>query len=511
VLVTRHRFKILWIARHPAREFHSAIREGGSLRPPLLEQILVREYCYPSMQPTEPFHERKLQPTHIGRYRVMGQVGSGGMGTVYKAFDPELNRTVAVKLPHFHGSPEVVATRNQRFQREARTAAAVAHPNVCPIYDVGEHEGQPFVVMAYIEGESLADWLARQGRFDDPRRAVQLTGQILEALDALHRHGVIHRDLKPANILIDASGRVLVTDFGLARHQEDAEPLTSEGVVIGTPAYMAPEQAAGQNQKIGPCTDLYSVGVILFQMLTGKVPFDGPPLAVLGRIMHETPPRLSTLRPDLDAALETIVAKAMARDIGDRFQSAGQFRQALNSIPSVAALRPTLGDTTALSPSASSDSESKTRPSPAAKTKNSATKSLRIAVAAVACLLVVTFIARQVRQFNLKYPDNALVSRDNYMKIREGMTKMEVEDILGTGVLDGRESMSVDAAGNFVRIKEWGAGRDETRGQFEDFKGKPYQTVTLKLRWHSGNHKVIHVTFVNDRVTSKREHGLYGN
>ena len=251
------------------------------------------------------------------------------MGTVYKAHDPQLNRIVALKLPRFDGPTQGRTLRVQRFQREARAAAGIRHLHVCPIYDVGEHEGQPYVVMAYIEGESLAARLARQGRYQDLRQAVDVIRQLLEALEEIHGHGLIHRDLKPSNVLFDEAGRAILTDFGLARPAEESEGLTSEGVVLGTPAYMAPEQASGQPQSIGPWTDLYSLGVILYQMLTGRLPFEGPALKVMAQIVHESAPLPSSLRPDLDPAMEAIVRKAMVREPQGRYQSARQFSEAL--------------------------------------------------------------------------------------------------------------------------------------------------------------------------------------
>jgi serine/threonine protein kinase len=276
-------------------------------------------------------------PVQIGRYRILGRLGAGGMGTVYKAQDPQLNRTVALKLPRLDGPAQGHALRVQRFQREARAAAGVRHAHVCPIYDVGEHEGQPYVVMAYIEGESLATQLARQGRYQDPRQAADLIRQVLDALEAIHDHGIIHRDLKPSNILLDASGRAVLTDFGLARPTDDSEGLTSEGVVLGTPAYMAPEQASGQSQAAGPWTDLYSLGVILYQMLTGRLPFEGPALKVMAQMLHDPAPLLSNLRPDLDPGLEAIVCKAMAREPQARYQHARQFSGALTAWASMLA------------------------------------------------------------------------------------------------------------------------------------------------------------------------------
>jgi serine/threonine protein kinase len=212
-------------------------------------------------------------PEQIGRYRILERLGTGGMGTVYKAHDPQLERVVALKLPRFDGPQRDRASRVQRFQREARAAAQVWHPHVCPIYDVGEHEGQPFVVMAYVEGQSLAERLAGKGRYEDVNEAVALLRQVLDDLDAVHARSIIHRDLKPSNIMIDAAGRAVLTDFGLARPESDTEHLTSDGVIVGTPAYMAPEQAAGESERIGPWTDLYSLGVVFYQMLTGRLPY----------------------------------------------------------------------------------------------------------------------------------------------------------------------------------------------------------------------------------------------
>jgi serine/threonine protein kinase len=257
-------------------------------------------------------------PAQIGRYRILGRIGAGGMGTVYKADDPQLNRIVALKLPRFDGPAQGLALRVQRFQREARAAAGIRHPHVCPIYDVGEYEKQPYVVMAYIEGESLAAHLARQGRYENPCQAVTLIRQVLDALEVVHSHGIVHRDLKPSNILLDAAGRAILTDFGLARQTDDKEGLTSEGVVLGTPAYMAPEQASGQPRAVGPWTDLYSLGVILYQMLTGRLPFEGTALKVMAQIVHESAPLPSSWRPDLDPALEAVVRKAMARVLVQR-------------------------------------------------------------------------------------------------------------------------------------------------------------------------------------------------
>jgi hypothetical protein len=280
-------------------------------------------------------------PDHIGRYRVLGRLGAGGMGTVYRAHDPHLERIVAVKVPRLEGPPEERAARVQRFQREARAAARILHPNVCPIFDVGEHDGAAFVVMAYVEGMSLEQVLAQRGPFDDLREAVALVAQVLDALAAVHAQGIVHRDVKPGNILLDAAGRCILADFGLARPEELGAGLTSEGVVIGTPAYMAPEQAAGRPDQIGPWTDLYAVGVVLFQLLTGRLPFEGGMAAVLGAVVRDEPPSPRTFRPDVPADLEAVILRALRKDPRARFVDARDFRAALgNPTVTTAADRP---------------------------------------------------------------------------------------------------------------------------------------------------------------------------
>jgi hypothetical protein len=270
------------------------------------------------------------QLTQVGRYRLLERVGAGGMGEVYRGYDPQLERDVAVKLPYFYGPPEERAKHVQRFQREARAAAQIHHPHVCPVYDVGEHDGQPFVVMAFLPGPSLAQRLAAS-RFEDVDEAVRVVGQLLDGLAAVHARGIVHRDLKPANVLFDAAGRAVLTDFGLARPETDTG-LTTAGTVLGSPAYMAPEQAAGQGERAGPWTDLYSLGVVLYQMVTGKLPFEGPVVALLPRIVHEEPTPPRHYRPDLDPALEAVILRALQKDPAKRFRDAAEFAAALGTV-----------------------------------------------------------------------------------------------------------------------------------------------------------------------------------
>jgi tRNA A-37 threonylcarbamoyl transferase component Bud32 len=288
------------------------------------------------MSPTEdrpqslPEQPDERLPETIGRYIILKRLGAGGMGTVYQARDPQLDRVVALKLPRFDVPQRDRAVRLQRFQREARAAAQIWHPHVCPIYDVGEHDGQPYVVMAHVDGQSLADRLAAHGRYEIATEAVGVLRQILDALEAVHAHGIVHRDLKPGNILIASAGRAILTDFGLARPEYDREPLTSDGILIGTPAYMTPEQASGESERIGPWTDLYSLGVVFYEMLVGRLPFTGTAPIVLAHILRDEPPSPRALRPDLDPTLETIVLRALRKVPSERYPDAPAFRAALD-------------------------------------------------------------------------------------------------------------------------------------------------------------------------------------
>jgi hypothetical protein len=247
------------------------------------------------------------------------------MGTVYKAWDQQLPRPVAVKVPRVDLWPENRTLALQRFLREARLSAGIRHPNVCPVYDVGEHAGFPYVVMALIEGPSLAD-LAKRDRLE-VARVVRLARQVAAALAVIHDHGIIHRDLKPGNILLDSAGEPLVTDFGLARPVVDDEPLTRSGIAVGTPTYMAPEQALGDASSIGAWTDIYSLGTILYRLLTGRLPSEG---TVRGRDSKACPEAPSSQRLELDPALEMIVLKAIARQPEKRYRTARELVEALD-------------------------------------------------------------------------------------------------------------------------------------------------------------------------------------
>ncbi len=242
-------------------------------------------------RPNYPFEDTSL-PTLPG-YEVKTVLGRGGVGVVYKALHLRLNRPVAVKmlLSGQHASPDEL----ERFLREAEAVAGLHHPNIVNLYDVGEVEGKPYFTMEFVEGGSLARKLV-EGPMP-AREAVALVAQVTEAIETAHQSGIIHRDLKPGNVLLTADGTPKVTDFGLARLESDAG-LTLSGAPVGTPSYMAPEQARGDKSAIGPATDVYALGAILYECLTGRPPFRGETsTATLQQVLVEEPVRPAQLNP----------------------------------------------------------------------------------------------------------------------------------------------------------------------------------------------------------------------
>jgi WD40 repeat protein/predicted Ser/Thr protein kinase len=283
----------------------------------------------PPASPAPARREDATVPDRIGPYQILKRLGQGGMGTVYLARDGQLDRLVALKVPHFRpgAGPEV----RQRFLREARAAAALLHPNLCPVHNVGEADGVLFVTMAYLEGKPLSD-LLKGGKPQPQKASAAVARKLALALEAAHQKGVIHRDLKPANVMITKAHEPVVMDFGLARREAEGEPrLTHEGALMGTPAYMPPEQAAGDLKAIGPGCDVYSLGVILFEMLTGRLPFQGGVHEIIAQLLHRAPPRPSELRPGLDPALEAVCLKAMAKRPEERYRSMAELAAALTA------------------------------------------------------------------------------------------------------------------------------------------------------------------------------------
>jgi len=253
-----------------------------------------------------------------GRYRIVGRLGQGGMARVFLAQDESLHRQVAVKVladrhsddPHFI----------ERFQREARAAARLNHPNIVQVYDQSQTAGMSYIVQEYVEGETLKDLIRRESPIE-PRRAITIGLQILAALRVAHQQGVIHRDVKPQNILVQPDGKIKVADFGIAS-AGDTE-MTEAGSIVGTAQYLAPEQARGL--PVGPPADLYAVGIVLYEMLSGRVPFEGEAaVTVAMRHVQEAPEALTDRNPLVPVALESVVMRALSKDPTQRYQSADQ-------------------------------------------------------------------------------------------------------------------------------------------------------------------------------------------
>jgi serine/threonine protein kinase len=275
-------------------------------------------------------------PRRFGRYRVLEELGQGAMGTVYLVLDTQLRRQVALKVPHVRpGDTDGPPNRRVlgRFFREAHAAAILRHPNLCPVYDVGQIDGIPYLTMAYIRGRPLSRYVD-PNRPLSPRWVAALVRKLALALQAAHDKGVIHRDLKPSNVMICAGREPMIMDFGLAWRldcRDGDERLTKLGLVLGTPAYMSPEQLSGRVEKLGPQCDIYSLGVILYELLTGRCPFEGPEAIVLGKVLFVEPERPSNHRPDLDKELEAICLKAMAKRDDERYVKMSDLAAALGA------------------------------------------------------------------------------------------------------------------------------------------------------------------------------------
>jgi serine/threonine protein kinase len=258
-------------------------------------------------------------PRRLGEYEILGELGRGGMGVVYKAFHKALNRVVALKTIRTDIDDD--AEQLQRFEREMKAAARLQHPNIVPIYEVGHAGKQPFFTMPFLTGGSVAK--LRPQLTSDRRAALSLMEKIARAVHHAHEQGVVHRDLKPANVLLDERGEPLVSDFGLAKLHDAAIDLTQTGIILGTPAYMAPEQAAGTSRDIGPHTDVWALGVMAYELLVGRRPFVGESSNdVRQSILSEEPPRLRSLCANVEPALEEIILFCLEKDPEHRCPSA---------------------------------------------------------------------------------------------------------------------------------------------------------------------------------------------
>jgi serine/threonine-protein kinase len=262
-----------------------------------------------------------------GRYEVDSRIGAGGMAEVWKGRDRVLNRTVAIKtlLPQYARDGGFV----DRFRREAQAAARLNHPGIVSVYDSGDGN-EPFIVMQYIEGRTLADFLAA-GKSLPPAKAAQIAQEIAEALAAAHAHGVIHRDIKPANVMVTRDGKVLVMDFGIARMIAGPETAPQTSAVLGTASYLSPEQAQGH--PVDARTDIYSLGVVLYEMLAGRPPFTGDsPMAIAFKQVNESPPVPSALRDEVPPSLDAVVMRALSKNPANRYQTAQEFADDLERV-----------------------------------------------------------------------------------------------------------------------------------------------------------------------------------
>src|SRR4051794_24272176 len=260
------------------------------------------------------------------RYRLERKLGSGGMADVWLAEDQELGRHVAVKILHerYANDEQFV----ERFRREATHAAGLSHPNIVSIYDRGVTDGSYYIVMEYIEGRTLKELIVTRGPCPMPV-AISYTRQILAALRYAHKNGIIHRDIKPHNVIVDREGRVKVADFGIAR--AGTSEMTEAGSIIGTAQYLSPEQARGA--PVDESSDLYSAGILLYELLTGKVPFNGEtPVEVAMKHLSQVPDAPSTLRPEIPRDLDLIVLRSLAKEPADRYRTAQEMDRDLERV-----------------------------------------------------------------------------------------------------------------------------------------------------------------------------------
>lgn len=392
--------------------------------------------------------------TTFGRYRIERLLGEGGMGTVYLAQDELLHRPVALKVPKLESGDTVNRTR---FLREAQVAGALRHANICPVFDVAETDGVLYLTMAYIEGKELSAY-CQAGKLLSQRQAASLVRKLALALETAHAAGIVHRDLKPENVMIDKSGTPIIMDFGLARAHDEASQarLTQQGVVLGSPTYMSPEQADGRPERIGPPTDIYSLGVVLYEMLTGTVPFKGSVVVILSKLLTKAPPRPRDARSDLDPGLEAICLRMMAKKIHERYATMSDVAAALGSWlekhpESVAARAASSGGPAEIATPAPAPVVA---PAPAAVNDSSSGKpekeSSGLLVKAVTGVFV-TVIAPVAVAFGIKYADVIIASLKAKFETPAAVSKEKGDEKDAAGKTGDEKKNSGDSSGEAAK------------------------------------------------------------
>lgn len=274
----------------------------------------------------------------LGRYEILSELGQGAMGVVYKAVDPLIDRTVAIKTINLSLSKDELADFEDRFNREAKSAGRLSHPNIVTIYDVGRADRAAFMAMEYLEGRELKEIIA-SGEVLPPDRIAELIAQVADGLAFAHDHGIVHRDIKPANIMVLRNGNVKITDFGIAKMSSSSR--TQVGIVLGSPKYMSPEQVAGK--AVDGRSDIFSLGAVLYELLTGRPAFGGEDntlASIMYRVMNETPALPTSVNPAIPSGFDYIAARALAKEPENRYQSAREMANDLRNHKNLAVTAP---------------------------------------------------------------------------------------------------------------------------------------------------------------------------